>query len=249
MTEKEAREFQDAFFRRCPALRAPIELMASMPNLGLYVKNIDSQYVFNNEFHRIRYDRIAPHDLIGKRASEFFPPLLGAAYEANDRAVFESGKTIQNQIWLVPTIRGTPGWFTSGKSPLLGPDGDIVGLLGLMYPIETPEDQRTHFSELQRVIEYVDEHFVDEITAESMAELAGLSVPHFNRRFRKLLRISPMEYVLSLRIQEAQRLLSTTRKSIAEVAAAIGFYDQSHFTKRFRKVTGITPLNYRRQYR
>lgn len=241
--------FQEIFFSQCPEMRAPIELMATMPNVGLFVKDCESRYVLNNAFHRIRYDRIAAEGLVGKRASEFFPPLLGEAYEANDRAVFESGKTIHNEIWLVPTIRGTPGWFLSGKSPLRAQDGSVCGLLGLMYPIETPEDQRAYFGDLQKAIEYVDDHFVGEITAAKLADLAGLSVPHFNRLFRKLLRLSPMEYVLSLRIQEAQRLLATTPATMSEIAAEIGFYDQSHFTKRFRKIAGMTPLAYRRSFR
>ncbi len=248
MPLESAKSFQNAFFAKCPNILPPIELMASMPNIGLFVKDRGSRYVYNNDYHRIRYDRIKAEDLIGHRASEFFPPLLGAAYEANDRAVFESGETVRNQIWLVPTIRGTPEWFLSSKSPLHGIDGEIIGLLGLMSPIETPEDQREHFGNLQKVIEYVDAHFVDEITAEGMAKMAGVSIPQFNRRFRQLLRISPMEYVLSLRIQEAQRLLTTTRKSVGDIAAATGFYDQSHFTKRFKKVTGITPLGYRKGF-
>ncbi len=241
--------FQENFFSQCPEMRAPIELMATMPNIGLFVKDCESRYVLNNDFHRIRYDRIAPEGLVGKRASEFFPPLLGEAFEANDRTVFESGKTIHNEIWLVPTIRGTPGWFLSGKSPLRAHDGTICGLLGLMYPIETPEDQSAYFGDLQKAIKYVDDHFVSEITAAKLADLAGLSAPHFNRLFRRVLRLSPMEYVLSLRIQEAQRLLATTPATMSEIAAAIGFYDQSHFTKRFRKITGMTPLAYRRSFR
>jgi len=116
----------------------------------------------------------------------------------------------------------------------------------LMYPIETPEDQRAYFGNLQAAIAYIDTHFVDELTAEALASRAGLSVSHFNRLFRKVLRLSPMDYVLSLRIQEAQRLLSTTQTSLSEIAAATGFFDQSHFTKRFRKVTGVTPSEYRR---
>lgn len=248
MSKSETDRFTREFFDLCPGLKEPIELMAAMPNVGLFVKNLESSYVYNNDFHRIRYDRIKAEDLIGKRARDFFPALLGDAYEANDRVVFESGKTIRNEVWLVPTIRGTPGWFLSSKSPLRAPDGKIVGLLGLMYPIETPGDQRSYFGKLQKAIEYVDSHFIDEITSEKLAELAGVSVPHFNRLFRNILRLSPMEYVLSLRLQEAQRLLSSTRMSMSEVAASVGFYDQSHFTKRFRKVTGITPLQYRKQY-
>lgn len=248
MPQFDARAFQETFFSRCPGLREPIELMGTMPNICLYVKNRESRYVYNNEFHRIRYDRISELDLVGKRASDFFPALLGEAYEANDRVVFESGETIRNQIWLVPTIRGTPGWFLSSKSPLVDTEDEIIGLLGLMYPIDTPEDQRTYFGDLQKAIEYIDSHFVDEITAQKLADLSGMSVPHFNRLFRKILRLSPMEYVLSLRVQEAQRLLSTTRKSMSEVSASVGFYDQSHFTKRFKKITGITPLQWRKEY-
>lgn len=242
-------DFQQDFFSRCPGLLEPLELMASMPNIGLFIKDRQSRYVYNNEFHRIRYDRIAPNELVGKRARDFFPPLLGEAYEANDREVFESGETIQNQIWLVPTIRGTPGWFLSSKAPIKTPEKELIGLLGLMHPIETPEDQKTHFGQLQSAMNYIEENYTYEIKAETLAKTAQMSVPHFNRIFRQVLRISPMEYVLSLRIEESQRLLSTTEYSVGKIAAQIGFFDQSHFTKRFRKVTGLTPLEYRKRFR
>lgn len=242
------KRFQEEFFARCPGLREPVELMAAMPSVGVFVKNLESRYVYNNDFHRIRYDRIPADRLVGKRARDFFPALLGDAYEANDRVVFATGSAIVNQVWLVPTIRGTPGWFLSSKCPLRTPAGEIVGLLGLMTPIETPEDQRAHFGSLQKVVAHVEGHFVDELDAETLAGLAGLSVPHFNRLFRKVLRLSPMDYVLSLRVQEAQRLLATTHLSLAEVAAATGFCDQSHFTKRFRKVVGMTPGRYRKGF-
>ena len=248
MSPAELRQFQDQFFAQSPGLREPIELMATTPNIGLYVKNRSSEYVYNNDFHRIRYDRIREEDLVGKRARDFFPALLRDAYEANDRVVFESGRTVRNEVWLVPTIRGTPSWFLSSKCPLRNPDGNIIGLMGLLYPIETPEDQRAYFGDLQRSIEYIESHFVDEINAQKLADIAGLSIPHFNRLFRKLLRLSPMEYVLSLRVQEAQRLLSTTKLSMSEIAASVGFYDQSHFTQRFKRITGITPLQYRKRY-
>jgi transcriptional regulator GlxA family with amidase domain len=53
---------------------------------------------------------------------------------------------------------------------------------------------------------------------------------------------------LALRVQQARRLLAISSKSVAEVAAATGFYDQSHFTKRFRSATGMTPRQYRRRF-
>ena len=56
-------------------------------------------------------------------------------------------------------------------------------------------------------------------------------------------------YDLSLRIQEAQRLLVATNQSVGEIAAATGFYDQSHFTKRFRKLTEMNPPASRKRFR
>lgn len=244
-----ATQFQDDFFRRHPGLRAPLELMRTAQQASFFVKDLQSRYVMCNAIHLVTYDLTSEEGLVGKAARDFFPDLLAEAYEANDRKVFESGQPLRNEVWLVPHIRGTPRWFVSGKSPLYDLQGCIMGLAGLMHPIATPEDQRAHFQELQRVIAHLENHFIDEITVERLAQIAGISVPHLNRRFRQLMRISPMEYVLSLRIQEAQRRLMTTDRGIGDIAVSTGFYDQSHFTKRFRKVTGMTPLAYRKRFR
>jgi AraC-like DNA-binding protein len=249
MTPAQAASFQYEFFRGNPGLQPPLELMRTAPDACFFVKDLRSRYVMGNASHLATYDLTEEHELVGRAARDFFPDLLAQAYEANDRQVFTSGKALWNEVWLVPHIRGTPRWFVSSKSPLFGLAGGIMGLAGLMRPIATPEDQRTHFQELDRVIRHLGEHFVDEITVDRLAAIAGISVPHFNRRFRQLLRLSPMEYVLSLRVQESQRLLVATNQPVGEIAATTGFYDQSHFTKRFRKVTGMTPLAYRKRFR
>jgi len=248
MRHEEARQFQEKFFLRNPSLLPPLRLMASAPQACVFVKDIECRYVLCNSFHLVTYDLTREEDLIGKTAHEYFPAVLADAYAANDQLVFESRETLCNEVWLVPHIRGTPRWFVSSKAPLFDLEGNLIGLCGLMRPIATPEDQRAYFGELQRVMNYIDTHLIGDITAESLAAIAGVSVSQFNRRFRQLLRLSPMEYVLSLRVQEAQRLLATTRESVAEIAAATGFCDQSHLTKRFRKITGMTPLGYRRRY-
>lgn len=244
-----AGEFQQRFFRRNPSLESPLRLMAAAPNACFFVKDLESRYVMGNAMHLATYDLASEEKLVGRAARDFFPSLLAEAYEGNDRKVFASGQPLWNEVWLVPHIRGTPRWFVSSKTPLHDPAGRVMGLAGLMRPIATPEDQRTHFRELERVIGHLQARFVDEVTVESLAAIAGISVPHLNRRFRQLLRLSPMAYVLSLRVQEAQRLLAATSRSIGDIAVSTGFCDQSHFTKRFRKATGMTPLAYRKRFR
>jgi len=249
MLSSAAREYQDRFFCQNPGLRQPLQLMTAVPNASFFVKDLDCRYVMANAAHLGIYDLPHEEDLVGRTGGEFFPDLLAQAYLANDRRVLESAESLQNEVWLVPHIYGLPRWYLSNKSPLFDSEGKVMGLAALMYVIATPEHQRTHFQELERVIEFLERSFVDEISVSRLAEIAGISVAHLNRRFRQLLRLSPMEYVHSLRLHESKRLLATTDQNIGQIAAAGGFYDQSHFTKRFRKATGMTPLTYRKHFR
>jgi AraC-like DNA-binding protein len=241
--------FQREFFSQNPTIEPMIQVMEQAPAVSLFVKDVQSRYVHANAETLVTHNLKREEDIIGKRARDFFPNLLANAYEIEDEQVFESGKPVLNQTWLVPHVLGAPQWFVSSKSPLLDIHGSVIGLVGLMHAIAPPSDQRGRYKELRVVIEFIEKHFVDEITVTRLASLVGVSAPHFNRRFRQVFRLSPMEYVTSLRIQEAQRLLATTSHSVGEVALATGFYDQSHFTKRFRQVVELTPLKYRKKYR
>ena len=61
--------------------------------------------------------------------------------------------------------------------------------------------------------------------------------------------MTPMQYVLRVRINAALQALTTSDRNIAEIAAACGFYDQSYFTKQFRRQFAQTPTVYRERYR
>lgn len=248
-------EFKEQFFAKYPFAKQILQLFEYLPNTYFYAKDSSHRYIgVNRPVLRDVFGLADESELLGKTDLDFQPPALAEAYHAEDRKVMKLQSPLPNQVWLVPHVIGTPKWYVSSKMPLIDEaqihsQKRVVGIAGVMYPIETPEDQSTYFQELQPVIEYFDKHFTDEISMEEMAKKVNLSSTHFNHRFRKLLRVSPTEYILSRRIQEAQRLLTSTAKSIGEVGVAVGFYDQSHFTKRFRKVTGMTPLAYRKHFR
>jgi transcriptional regulator GlxA family with amidase domain len=99
---------------------------------------------------------------------------------------------------------------------------------------------------LRLVRDHIDaniEHYVD---LKSMADAAGLSLHHFARAFKDSEGITPHAFVLSRRIARANALLVTSKLSLAEVAAASGFSDQSHFTRCFRRATGLAPGVFRK---
>ena len=60
--------------------------------------------------------------------------------------------------------------------------------------------------------------------------------------------VSPIDYMVSRRIGEAQNLLNTTSLSVAEIAEAVGYADKNYFARIFRKRAGISPIDFRNRY-
>ncbi len=81
----------------------------------------------------------------------------------------------------------------------------------------------------------------------AMAARAGLTERGFHGRFRRATGMSPLEYVQTLRIEEAKQLLETTGIALDDLADEVGYSEPASFRRLFRKMVGITPSAYRRQ--
>lgn len=89
----------------------------------------------------------------------------------------------------------------------------------------------------------------DAPTLSRIAEEVGVHPIYLARSFRKHYRCTVGEYVRRLRIETACREISASHKSLSEIAAGSGFYDQSHFSNAFKRHTGMTPTEYRARFR
>jgi AraC family transcriptional regulator len=85
--------------------------------------------------------------------------------------------------------------------------------------------------------------------ASSIARELGVSRATFFRDFRSEFACTPGQYLRRERIRAAARLLRGTRRSLVDIAAICGFYDQSHFNRCFRKAVGLSPDEFRRRAR
>lgn len=99
---------------------------------------------------------------------------------------------------------------------------------------------------LRRVEEHIDTHLGETINVDALADVAGLSPSHFSREFKKSKGVSPGDYLVRRRVERTMELLTGTDLSLAEIALAAGFPDQSHCSRSFRKHVGIGPREYRR---
>lgn len=80
---------------------------------------------------------------------------------------------------------------------------------------------------------------------EELATSAGLSVTHYTTLFRRHTGFAPIDFLIRLRVQQACRLLDTTRLTIAEIAERVGYQDPYYFTRCFRRVMNCAPRRYR----
>jgi AraC family transcriptional regulator len=102
-------------------------------------------------------------------------------------------------------------------------------------------------SSLTRVLERIETHVQGPLPVSELAEAAGLSVFHFGRAFRQSMGSSPYQYLLARRIEHAKSLLPDSDKSVAQVAASVGFAQQNHFSHVFKKHMGFSPNEFRRR--
>ncbi len=98
-------------------------------------------------------------------------------------------------------------------------------------------------SAVQRSKKFLDEHYADQVPLHELARLTGLSPYHLNRSFCRKIGMPPHVYQLQVRVARAKSALRTG-SSIAQVALATGFADQSHFTRVFKRLVGDTPAQY-----
>jgi AraC-like DNA-binding protein len=246
--KKTGRAFQRRFFARYPSLAPLMDLFEHAPGMFFYAKDVESRFVRLNRANLAVYGVDDEAPLLGRSDRDFHPPYLAEGYIAEDQRVMKEGPVL-NQTWLVPFLNGPMQWFVSSKMPLVGPRGECVGICGVMYPIHTPKEQLKRFQRLAPAIRYLEQHFREQVQLAELARFCELSATHVHRLFQRLLRMSPSEYLLALRLQEARRLLTSTELPLSAIANNTGFFDQSHFTKRFRKMTGMTPTQFRRTFR
>lgn len=97
--------------------------------------------------------------------------------------------------------------------------------------------------------EWVGTHYDDTNPVAKMVARSGLNERTFKRRFRAATGQSPMDYVQTLRIEEAKQELETSDMATDDIAYSVGYEDPTYFRRLFKKRTGITPSRYRQRFR
>jgi AraC-like DNA-binding protein len=217
-------------------------------DLYVFAKDTSFNFTMINKVLLKRLGFISESEVIGKNDYDFFQPNLVVLFREEDSEVFTSKMPVLNRTWSVPNGKGGLDWYLSSKYPLFDQNGEVKGLVGIMQGITQAASILEPYSRMTDVLTYIQNRFSEQITMETLASMVNLSISQFERRFKKMMNMSPLKFVNKVRVDNACEMLLRTNLTLSAIALDCGFYDHSYFTKQFKAQMEMTPIQYRENY-
>ncbi|BDS08583.1 transcriptional regulator [Oceaniferula spumae] len=236
---------RDEFLRSLSTPMVAERLFAEVPDIVFCIKDKDGYYISANPAFALRLGVASVDNILGKTASEIFPPHLAAVYEEQDKSVIEHGEEIRNRLELNFNPRGTEGWYLATKIPLAGKSGEVIGLASISRDLLTPSDTDLRFAGVAQVVVNIQRDFSEDMNPSELAKQADLTLTQLDRRMRKVFKVTTSQFIRKTRIENAARMLARSDKPIIDIALDCGYGDQSAFTRQFRATVGMAPGGYR----
>jgi AraC-like DNA-binding protein len=147
------------------------------------------------------------------------------------------------------TGKQLPEWLRAARIEPVIVSGERLGTLVILpesprHSADTRKGALPRYK-VRRVVDFIGAHIDQPIRLEHLSAAAAVSPFHFHRQFKMSTGVTPHQYVVRMRIKRAQALLAESDLPLVEVAARVGFTDQSQFTNKFRRLTSMTPKVYR----
>ncbi|MEK4434186.1 helix-turn-helix domain-containing protein [Paenibacillus sp. FSL K6-2862] len=140
------------------------------------------------------------------------------------------------------------GQLQGYQTMLLSRFTELVVYLSRHYDTQEKGMEGNHLMHLANAISYMEDHYLEPLTLEEIAGKSSISVRHLNRIFRSYYQMTPIAYMLTLRLERACSLLKHSGLTITQISYECGFNDSNYFTRQFRKAYGVSPKGYRQNH-
>ena len=224
-----------------------LALFDLLPDVVFFVKDNEGRYTHANVTLRKRLGMLRGIGPIGKTAADVFPEPLGSRYLQQDLRVIQTGRPIIDELERHLFSDHAHGWCLTRKMPLVTA-GRVSGVVGISRDLQARAANGKGFVPLNEVLQHARRNLGEKLTVQGMAEMAEMSIAQLERHFKALFQVTPQQWLLAQRLDKAMRLV-VTDSSVAAIANACGFSDQSAFTRAFRRHVGLPPREYRSLFR
>lgn len=213
--------------------------MIAMYNPGVYHSETFDSHSPTPYFYHIKFDEfvvsgLQPSCLLPKG----FSPTFSAGHDAS------SFQTLMTVL------------FSEAEAQCLGYDQIAQSLLLSIVLLTLRILDRDHAqiekadsdSLIVQIQQYLERHYAQKLSMQAVADQFHINYYYLSHLFKKQMGVSPSNYLTALRINEACRLLCTTKLPIYQVAEMAGYANQSNFQVQFKQHKGMSPLQYRAYY-
>lgn len=163
--------------------------------------------------------------------------------------ILSDSADFQNQFLTTITARLYGEFRRADTSSSLAIEGLTLEMIAEVSRLIGRKSGLPSADRIERAREIVHAHFSDHLTLGFISEATGAHPVYLAREFRQRYHCTIGEYIRHLRIQFACLEMANSDRTIAEIASAAGFFDQSHFSRTFKRLVGTTPARYRKNLR
>lgn len=118
--------------------------------------------------------------------------------------------------------------------------------IGESEPGVLSEKNNNNLRILSTIKQFIDENYTEDINLDQLTKLSFMNKSYFLNQFKKSFNVSPMQYLMIVRVEQSKLLLTKTDSSIMEIASLVGFNNPVYFTEVFSRMIGVSPTNYRK---
>jgi len=193
--------------------------------------------ILNSILGTILFKDIGDLGILKARLLELVSVLSRAAVEGgvNIDTMLERNLTYVNKVMAIDNQEDLCAWISAALNEFIE----------LVY---ASQDGRK-MSQIRPAINYIEANYDKPVTLAEIARASHLSASRLAHLFKQQMGITAIEYVTSVRIEQAKRLLLATAQSCTEICFEAGYNNQSYFTRTFKAAVGVTPRQFRAQNR
>ncbi|OUS27970.1 AraC family transcriptional regulator [Thalassotalea sp. 42_200_T64] len=227
-------------------LQQIVAMYELVPGALFWIKDVNGKLLHCNQCFIEHVGMKTLPQVVGLGDYDFSPPHIAKQFAVDDKKVLV-GEEVSSRLELNVTKGGSMAWFTTSKRPLYSKDGSIIGTYGISQHIEQTNVEPAGLSLLQKPVDYIRDNYANEFSIKQLAEHSHLSVSALERRFKKYLAKTPLQFINEVRLEQARRMLIETSEPISRVASHCGFSEHSYFSRQFVKFFKVLPSDFRKK--
>lgn len=198
----------------------------------------------------LRYDLLSPslEDDLHRLYFDILKPAMSfTLYYSSIAAVYNAMAEVRFSMdEIMPVVNNSPNLlqFSSIEEQY----GILIDRLGELRS-QLTRIKRMSSTVVLKAVNYITQNYARDITITDIASALFISSVHLSQVFKREMGMGVIKYVISYRIEQAEKLLRDSDDFIYAISENVGFHEFRHFSRTFKEMTGLSPTQYRKQYR